>query len=541
MIEGTTYDGVEVKFFNNWDDFLVGILNRNEKNISIISHYGGGFDYLHFIINCNELKKYKYEIIHNNSRWIMAILKFEGKTIRFLDTFNLLPKSLKELCVIFKKIEHKKKDINILDIENIYKNNLNEFREYLSNDVKSLWEIIQEYMKILNINYVPVTIASNALYIYRKEFQKYPLYKIQDGYYNEMIYQSYAGGRVECYKQDEVKNVSIFDVNSLYPYVMQTCKYPYGAPIYTKKYIPDKLGFYNIKFEQNNLSIQPIFWKKDEYNGLNFRYGGSGCFYSSEIELALNNRVDIEIIDGFYWKNDVDYFSSFVKHFYEKKESNDNYQTIYKLILNSLYGKFAQKEICSHLEYIPDFSKIDYRNKIIKEYIPELCFFEVEEEKIISNHIPYISSAITANARVFMYDFLKMYKNNIMYMDTDSLHIKDYENLPLKLDLSEKIGDFKLECVDDVIYLGRKQYALVNSKKMKYKGIKTEDKLSGNSLTIDDYKKLLSGQTINYTFQEFPKLKSCLKGKIPCKKIEYNQTLTKGSYLSYKSLDNEIF
>ena len=172
---------------------------------------------------------------------------------------------------------------------------------------------------------------------------------------------------------------------------------------------------------------------------------------------------------------------------------------ICKLILNSLYGRFAMKPIVSTCEIIDRYVNIwDFLDKNIIEneidinkdhilitYRPNTEDNLVEAE--YSNSIA-IASAITAYARVFM----SQLKNNpdfeLLYTDTDSYFIKG--KLPDYM-IGNKLGQFKLEnSYKEIVFLGPKIYS----------GITIDDKLitkikgfkNAKNLSFDQIKKLLN-------------------------------------------------
>jgi hypothetical protein len=64
------------------------------------------------------------------------------------------------------------------------------------------------------------------------------------------IRQSYTGGAVDMYIPKPPKNVKLYayDVNSLYPFIMENCDMPVGNPIYfegeIRKIDPNAFGFF---------------------------------------------------------------------------------------------------------------------------------------------------------------------------------------------------------------------------------------------------------------------------------------------------------
>ena len=101
-----------------------------------------------------------------------------------------------------------------------------------------------------------MTIGSNALTDFKKILSKSKfehLFPSLDYEIDKDLRKSYKGGFTylnPIYKEKDVENITVLDVNSLYPSVMYEKKLPFGEPI-----------FFNGKYEEDkvyNLYIQMI-------------------------------------------------------------------------------------------------------------------------------------------------------------------------------------------------------------------------------------------------------------------------------------------
>jgi hypothetical protein len=172
---------------------------------------------------------------------------------------------------------------------------------------------------------------------------------------------------------------------------------------------------------------------------------------SPEYYNALKD-YNIQVNSGFLFKSD-DIFSKYVEDLYSLRQQyskSDPMNFIAKLLLNSLFGRFAMKPINIFTKYISrdenifdfldqfeihDWHDID-KNTFLLSYSPknsnELTFEDFK------NSIS-IASAITAYSRVFMSKF----KNNLLYYgDTDSAFIEGELDPSL---IGKELGQFKLE------------------------------------------------------------------------------------------------
>ena len=530
MIIAAIFDGEKVTYFHSWREFLHILYENNEnpKYRRFVAHSGGSFDYVHLMEYLTDTDV-ECEIVMSNSQCIFIRLMSFDKPVILQDSSHVLKSSLKKLCKVF-DVETPKEDIDINNIEEIWKTNPDKVMSYLRSDVISLYQVCREFMKILEIDFFPLTIASLAMYIYRRRFMQKEYFTITKARVDQFISQAYAGGRVECFRSGRHEQVYVYDINSLYPYAMKTFPVPVGLPTYTKKFRPDKYGFYRIKFSQSNTNIPPILWMKTR-NGLEFVYEGEGTFYQAEVELAMKYGVNIEVLEGFVFHKAEYLFSDFVDHFYSLRQQYKGtaVDLTAKLVMNNLYGKFGQKP---KSEKLVKWNRDTYKEKIRKvknwkPYIEDKGLFIVEEPRKIDHRMIHYAAAITSHARCILYEYLVSHAKNVVYCDTDSLHLL----APMNSDfIGPELGKMKKEDEGCGIYIGRKQYTI--SEKRKFKGVKTNCNLTGAQLTIDKFATIMHNE-VKYSYGVFPKLKTVLKGGDKACKIKIvEKRLRQGEYLS---------
>lgn len=524
------YDGSEVRFFPTWSAFFDFLLtNNNHKRFcKFIAHGGGVFDYVSMVSELDHLPEgITVEIITALSDIIMITFKGLKNRVLFVDSGKVLVgASLDKLSKLF-DIKDKKIKIEHYDMAKFKTEKPHEYYAYLSNDVKGLYQICRKFMDVLDIKFFPVTIASLSLYLFKHEYiGEYELWKpgkVDDSF----LSASYAGGRVEVFKGGKHDVVYAYDINSMYPFAMYNLPIPLGLPLVTRRYNEGKPGFYEIEFDQDDKSIPPLLWSKTS-NGLEFSYYGRGVFSNYEVEKFFEIGGKVKIFHGLTWSNSACIFNDFVADFYQKKNSSSNHlKFIYKLILNSLYGKFGQREETEKLLRIPEgvkYSELLEKFKDITPYYDNWVI--VKQSRKVSHRLVYISSLITSRARCILYDYLLIYKDSLIYCDTDSLHLS--RQIPSEF-LGQGLGELRLERSGEGIYLGRKQYHLDGVSK--FKGVATADNLTGSRLERSDYEKMLE-KTVDYTYAKFPKVRSVLSGVKPCKMRTIAKQLTGSEYLS---------
>lgn len=210
--------------------------------------------------------------------------------------------------------------------------------DYIRNDV----EIMARALKIMfDEGLTKMTIGSDALASYKeinKNFNKYfPVlpYKI-----DKDIRKSYKGGFTylnDSYKGKETGSGIVFDVNSLYPFVMMYEKLPFGDPIYfTGKYEKDILYplyvqtiscIFNIKKGKiptiqikNNLSFLPNEYVKSSNGDI-----VTLTLTSVDLELFFDHYDVTEITyhSGWKFKAIKGLFSKYVEYWTEKKNTSE--------------------------------------------------------------------------------------------------------------------------------------------------------------------------------------------------------------------------
>lgn len=377
-------------------------------------------------------------------------VKFKEEVIiSFFDSLKLLNFSVEEVAKAF-NLSIKKLEIDYKAKREKGHKITDEEKEYLKHDVMIMSLALE---KMFEMKITRMTIASNAMNFFKdtiskkrfKEWFKPPLY-------DKDLRQAYKGGFTylnEIYRGKEVKEGIVLDVNSLYPSVMYYSPMPYGEGIYFDgKYVPDKL--YNLYIQnitcqfrikkdmiptiqiKNNLSFVPT-----EY--LSSSNGESINLTLTNVDLKLflehYDIYDVSYNWGWKYKSSTKIFKSYIDYWNElkvkaTKEGNKPLRTIAKLMLNSLYGKFAASP--------EGRSKIPYLdNNIVKYKLSEL-------EERTAYYLP-ISIFITSWARDKTIRSAQAVYHRFIYADTDSLHLEGTD-IPENLLISDtELGKWKIE------------------------------------------------------------------------------------------------
>lgn len=203
------------------------------------------------------------------------------------------------------------------------------------------------------------TLSSLAFAIFRSKFLKDAKILIIEGDLFNDIKEGYTGGAVDVYKpfSEKGKKIYRYDVNSLYPYVMQSFKMPVNNPIYFEgdisligpgsgyNLINKLFGFFEVE-TPHNMKIPLLQTRLKTKNGdRTIAPLGTwrGTYFSEELFNALKYGYKFKILRGYLFE-EANIFSEYVDYLYKLKvnslKDSPDY-IISKLLLNTLYGRFG--------------------------------------------------------------------------------------------------------------------------------------------------------------------------------------------------------
>lgn len=159
------------------------------------------------------------------------------------------------------------------------------------------------------------------------------------------------------------------------------------------------------------------------------------------IEFHDLRSTDFELLDGYYFDEgrNVNVLENIQEVFNlraEYKAAKNPIQGLYKLIMNSAYGKTIMKEQDTQINYVDNkedrdkaISK-DYNDIKIIEQLYDCEKYIIKKRKPISDHSNacHIGSEILAMSKRIMNEVMCLAEDNgikIYYQDTDSMHVQD--------------------------------------------------------------------------------------------------------------------
>lgn len=499
------YDGVQYLTFNTGSDFIKYLLSLD--NICL---YGFNLEF--------DLSKIlaetagEFELNFNGSLFInnrVHVAKIKNKEIIFRDIYPLVNCSLDAASKSF-DLKNKKIELQLpagMDKEEYFETVPADdpvLFEYLEADVRATYELVFELMFLSKLSQPDflkcVSTASLAMKVFKTQFQEDFLkvkYSQQWTEMEEFLREGYFGGRTEVFRP-EIKDGYHYDINSLYPYVMEQNFFPVGRwrkinndlPFYQKMEMLE--GFHRTK-ENNHYMIKAKVYIPDQfYPPLPVRRDGKliypvgtvvGYWYRPEFEYALKH-CDVKILEiydlAYCFQADT-IFRNFIQNFKEMKMNSVGGKRYFaKTMQNSLYGKMGMHRERNVYENFDETKKKELEKKDNLVGVFQNIFGKVMSYNkfFFADYItPQFSALITSYARLELLKSMKAVEksgDHVYYCDTDAIVCKN--PLPLEIVDKKEYGKWKLEReIKEGIYILPKLYAEVDIKTgeeiLKSKGI----------------------------------------------------------------------
>lgn len=224
-----------------------------------------------------------------------------------------------------------------------------------------------------------------------------------------LAYKCYFGGHFEIFYKGQLENIHHADINSAYPFAMAEIPNLKSGTWKVIKEIKDldtsKIGLYRIKVNVKENHLCPFIFRKDNGSVMNPKGIFTTWTTSYELDVALK-YYDIELINIYgyeYTKKEDCQFQGLIRKWYGERlaQKDEGQKYIYKVLINSLYGKFAQRK---------------------------------PEPKNLFN--PVMASLITGRCRAMLLEAAKDNKNDIVMFATDGIFSKS----PLPEKVLKKTG-----------------------------------------------------------------------------------------------------
>jgi hypothetical protein len=581
-------DRIEMLYINQFETseaFVLRVIksifaDKGNNELTFYCQNLGRFDSLLLLSGALDSQGYKVKGMWKDDRILsLKITEIEsGKSIKILDSLQLLKESLREVlksfnCNTLKGIFPYRfmnesrlnyvgevpplkyyDGIDYSEYERL-KDHIWSAKEetfkYLENDLKGLLEVVLQFSKLyyakynLNITkYRTLPALSIALFSSKYYDDLYPI-KLVKGRLEKVIRQGYFGGNVDVFEHVIEGEAFYYDMNSQYPNAMLN-DMPVGDPILTNE--NDLENFFGFCFgkvippSEERLKNLYIQYRNEDGTVSCPREPFERIIFSEEIKAGKEDGYEFEMYGGYRFNRGKGVFNSFVTDLYNDKKNNSNpvIRKIAKYSLNSLYGKFGQKDATTiiklikkseiklftkkfNFQYISEINNkyaiIKYSSRISEKlrllYKEELKDTDSSKGLFKLRGIPssvHIAAAIAAYARISINKFKNLAGNKCYYSDTDSVILK--RRLPAHL-VGVELGQMKLELhIKKGIIIRNKLYVLipidnkeaiikasgVNSRKLKYKDF--VDLLNGRTIEVKSRVFMVNWDKLNINIVE---------------------------------------
>ena len=402
---------------------------------------------------------------------------YRGKKFQIRDTFRIISSSQDKILKSFGREGKVKLEDNIpggfegIDINN--PTHIMHLRHRCQHDVISLALSIEEFKNALAAKYGAKgdTASSLALSAIKNLFgdkymELYP--KIAGTEFEKISRMAYNGGITQHSYHVETgithNQAYYLDINSSYPNTMAG-DVPFGIPVETNEFVETYSEYIvYVEFELNKPNIPCIrcssslaveseyrLKSKIHHKREEFPHSFKGYLALTNYDILMLKKYytyKMKIIKGYKYET-APIFKEFIETLYAekaqyKKDKNKVMEAAVKLILNSLYGKFAQ-DLTGQIQFITKHEKITIR--------------AIDKKKI---YCP-LSSCIVSRARYNLMEEINKNPLNFIYCDTDSAIIFD-DKLFNQSVIGDKLGEWSYEFdgakIDRLKILGKKMYII---------------------------------------------------------------------------------
>ena len=484
------------------------------------AHNGSGFD-VFGIVSKDEL--YAAPKVASGTK----VFEYEVNGVKYRDTKHLLPLRLSQVA---RSVSMEKGETPQEYIDGTVTEITQEAIDYCLLDVKILAAAIrrlhQLYAHLLGVEastiQLPLTTASMAYRIWaspgswpehwiwqdaRKRWR--PIARCRGGF-NEIYRKCEHGGRVQVMSVpgEIVDGVVSYDANSLYPSVMYEEAFP----------DPLSVGRVGATFEALRHEIRrkdrvcvadvrmvagegvPLFLPANDQEGRkkwdNHTFDGWLC--EPELRLALEVGWVVEEVREIVSARAMRPFRKYVRQLYdlrlEMRAAGDPAQSLTKLLLNSLFGRFGIKERPGRVEGDEAIQKAEERDDYDERF--ELRFYDGigleypylidhgQMRKAPSSQFFGFSSFILSYGRERLARAIIAAGEDAIYCDTDSVHMSQgaAERFESVIPIGDGLGEWKLETPDPIPharYWEPKAYTHYDSEMgrvlVKHKGVMVRD------------------------------------------------------------------
>lgn len=453
----------------NIDDPSERHYGTNIDTFMLFMYQNNGTYYFHnlafdgeFILSWLFTQGFEYSVSHE-SRTFHSLISSSGKFYQLSITFEkgkskqksnqvVICDSLKKLPMPVARIaksfelDEQKGEIDYTAFREVGHKLTDEEKEYITNDVVVVAKALREQF---DHNLMRLTVGADALSMFKEIVGKrwQTLFPELNLYIDGEIRKAYKGGYTYCQPQHQNRMVGegcVFDVNSLYPSVMYSKPLPIGAPIYFKGMYEENPAYpLYIQHFTCMAKLKPGHLPTLQIKNNPFFIGTEYVtdteepveLYMSNVDLKLfNDHYDVDVlcyVGGWMFNSQTGFFQEYIDYWADiKATTRGGKRELAKLMLNSLYGKFA-----TNPDVTPKIPTFD------DDGIVHYVLGEPEFRKPVYTPVGVF---VTAWARDTTIRAAQANYDRFIYADTDSLHLLGTEMPDIEIHPSN-LGAWKHE------------------------------------------------------------------------------------------------
>lgn len=415
---------------------------------------------------------------------IILVWRKGSKTLKFLDTLNWwrmpLARIGESLSLPKLKMPGKRAGSAAWD-------------RYARNDVEIIRRAVLEWLAFLDhydLGTFGPTLASQAIRAFRHRFMAHDILIDDNAGALQLARESLHGGRTEAFRIGRVPGpVHCLDVNSMYPAVMADGLYPTTLRLFAKR-----VSLVELRRWLSSHAVVAMVQLETSRNRFAHVHNKRLVFPVGRIRTALTTpdlidalkHGEIVRIESAAVYDQAPIFKGFVEQLYRLRQdamhAGDNVRTwLLKILMNSLYGKFAQRgqkwETTAQTKdrSIASWREVDVESGRVfswRRFAGQVQLRSVDPEALDSH--PAIAAHITARARSLLWDLIQLAgPQEVLYVDTDSLWTTEQGRAALHgSEDPKRLGALKHEgCFQWFDVFGAKDYA--TPEKRAVKGVRT--------------------------------------------------------------------
>jgi len=403
-----------------------------------------------------------------------------------------------------------------VDARNWFRGSLQQWAEYMGQskvpvnwsnvDDKTLWLRCRKDVMILyelycrwcafiegnDIGGFASTLSGQAWQAFRYRFMHRKLYIHGHSAAIALERDAYKGGRAECFRIGKFSSgpFYLYDVNSIYPYVMTTTPVPIKLISYSDYVsvadLTSAAARHGVIAKVCLKTNIPAFAVKTT-NGTVFPIGTFDVSLATPEVLYAIKHAEILRVYSMAVYSQQKIFNEYIDTLYTmrnkfKAAKSKLWSEIAKYLMLGLYGKFGQKsESCQAVPNIPELpdGAYDGYDATINEY---LTFFVIAGQRynvVIKGEaydsFPAIAATITAAARLYLWKLITVAGiEHIYYCDTDSLMVDRVGSKALQPYVNpSRLGYLKCEAQSDRLEIYTPKDYIFGTKR-RIKGIRSD-------------------------------------------------------------------